>query len=99
LAGTVWKSTAVATARVAIRGHVDCMVCARSLQQAAELVRSGATRRFVLVHVADDVLSPTELRAAMAACLPGWSVSCDDGASENDNCEPAWPGSTGDGVN
>jgi ActR/RegA family two-component response regulator len=56
--------------------------CAHDFEHAAQLVRAGLARRFVLVRLADDVLSPAELRAEMATHLPGWAVTADDLADD-----------------
>lgn len=52
--------------------------CARDFEEVAYLVRRGLSRRFVLVSVGGDLLSPAELRRALAARLPDWSIRTDD---------------------
>lgn len=54
------------------------VLCARDLEHAMALVRAGLTTRFVLVFLGADRFSPADLRAAMAARLPGWMVQADD---------------------
>ena len=46
------------------------VLCARDLEQAAEVVRATMTTRFLLMFFADDLVSPADLRSAMAAHLP-----------------------------
>jgi hypothetical protein len=58
------------------------VLCARDLGQAAEVVRATMTTRFLLMFIADDFVSPADLRSAMAAHLPGWSVECDESGHE-----------------
>jgi hypothetical protein len=49
--------------------------CACTLDEAADLVRGGTLREFVLVQVDDDRHSPEQLRREMATRLPGWQVA------------------------
>jgi len=57
--------------------------CVRDLQEAAALVRAGATRRFVLVRLGPEQFSSEELRRAMAEQLPDYSIRGEEG-------EEAW---------
>ena len=58
---------------------MGCRVfCARDLEQAAELVRARLTARFLLIFIGEDLIPPAELRAEMAARLPGWMVQGDE---------------------
>ena len=60
--------------------EMGCRVfCVRDLQEAAALVRAGATRRFVLVRLGAEVFSPDELRRAMAEALPDYAIRGEDG--------------------
>jgi hypothetical protein len=64
--------------------EIGCRVfCVRDLQEAAALVRAGATRRFVLVRLGAEVFSSEELRRAMADHLPDYAIRGDEG-------EEAW---------
>jgi hypothetical protein len=58
------------------------VLCARDLEQAAEVVRATMTTRFLLMFIADDLVLPADLCSAMAAHLPGWSVECDESGHE-----------------
>jgi DNA-binding response OmpR family regulator len=54
--------------------EMGCRVfCVRDFQEAAALVRAGATRRFVLVRIG-VAMSSAELRQAMAEQLPGYAI-------------------------
>lgn len=54
------------------------VLCARDLEQAADLVRAGLTTRFVLVSLGMEVVSPADLRRSMAERLPEWSIESDE---------------------
>jgi len=55
--------------------EMGCRVfCVRNLQEAAALVRAGATTRFVLVRLGPELFSPEALRRAMADELPDYSI-------------------------
>jgi hypothetical protein len=59
--------------------EMGCRVfCARDFGAAADLVRMGMTRRFVLVRLGDDVFSPEVLREAMAEHLPGYAIRAEE---------------------
>jgi DNA-binding response OmpR family regulator len=57
--------------------------CLRDLAEAAELVREGVTRRFVLVRIGATHSSPTALRDEMAAHLRDYLVEGDDLPEDN----------------
>ena len=61
------------------------VLCARDMEQAAGLVRAKLTTQFVLVFLGDNLVVPADLRAAMAAHLPGWVVRCDQARDEPDH--------------
>ena len=64
--------------------ELGCRVfCVRNFQEAATLVRAGATNRFVLVRLGEEVFSPEELRRAMAEELPGYTIKNEDGQSDD----------------
>jgi len=54
------------------------VLCARDLERAAALVRAGLPTAFVLVYLGEDLLSPADVRVAMAAGLPEWDVQGDE---------------------
>ena len=71
--------------------EMGCRVfCVRDLQEAAALVRAGATRRFVLVRLGAKLFSPEELRRAMAEELPDYAIRGEDG----DDGAEAWTART-----
>jgi hypothetical protein len=66
--------------------EIGCRVfCVRDLQEAATLVRAGATRRFVLVRIGTEEFSSEQLRGAMAEHLPDFAI-------QGEESETAWVG-------
>jgi DNA-binding NtrC family response regulator len=57
--------------------------CTRDLAEAAELVRQGVTRRFVLVRIGARHSSPNALRDEMAAHLQDYLVEGEDVPEDN----------------
>jgi CheY-like chemotaxis protein len=50
------------------------VLCARDLDEAADVVRAGAPPTLVLVRLGEPPLSDRELQEEMARRLPGWNV-------------------------
>jgi hypothetical protein len=54
---------------------MGCRVfCARGLEELADLVRRGLSKKFVLISLGPEVVSAAEVREALVERLPDWSI-------------------------
>jgi hypothetical protein len=69
----------IAELSASLRALGCCVFTARDLEDVAELIRTGAAKRFVLVRIAEAVATVAELREAIEEKLPDWAIEADDG--------------------